>query len=64
VRSRRFLLPESPGAKIATVRPHVWAASEVIHLPSLSLDFEACIPQRNLHGQISVRIPGELRARL
>ena len=61
-----FDLPESVGAKVETLRKRlgVRTTSEAIRAALLEFDFEGYVPQRDPHGQISVRIPGELRVRL
>lgn len=61
-----FDLPKSVGAKVEILRKRlgVRTASEAIRAALLEFDFEGYVPQRDPHGQISVRIPGELRARL
>lgn len=61
-----FDLPESVGAKVEILRKRlrVRTTSEAIRAALAEFDFERYVPKRDPHGQISVRIPGELRARL
>lgn len=61
-----FDLPKSVKARVETQRKRlgVRTASEVVRLALLSFDFEGYVPKHDPHGQISVRIPRELRARL
>jgi len=53
-------------AKVETLRKRlgVRPTSEAIRAALLEFDSEGYVPQRDPHAQISVRIPGELRARL
>jgi hypothetical protein len=61
-----FDLPVSLIARIAACRKgHGFAtASEVVRLAIESFDIESCVPTRDPHTQISVRVTGEQRATL
>ncbi len=61
-----FDLPESLIARIETCRKgHGFAtASEVVRTAISGFDFDACVPTRDPHRQISVRITADQRATL
>jgi Ribbon-helix-helix protein, copG family len=61
-----FDLPDSLGVKIERVRKRLKlpTASEAIRRALVAFDFEGYVPPRDPNGQVSVRIPAELRARL
>ena len=61
-----FDLPVSLIAKIGTCRRGhgLKTASEVVRLAIDAFDFEGCMPVRDPHRQISVRVPGDQRAML
>ena len=61
-----FDLPESLIARIETVRKgHGFkTASEVVRAAIAGFDFDGCVPTRDPHRQISVRITADQRATL
>lgn len=61
-----FDLPESLIARIETCRKgHGFAtASEVVRTAISGFDFESCVPTRDPHRQISVRVTADQRSTL